>query len=287
MDFPAQFSTFVKTADHNSRFRLAPTPSGFLHLGNAVNFTLNWLAARLSGASLLLRIDDLDADRMRPEYLEDIFESLAWLGLDWQEGPRNARDFTENWSQYKRMLLYIKELEELKSRNLLFACAKSRSELRPYGQQYPLEFRNQPVNLDTPGVAWRVRTPPEMPLHDFVVRRRDGIPAYQIASLADDRFFKITHVIRGQDLADSTAAQQWLAEELHHPDFSGVHFLHHPLLRDATGAKLSKSAGAAALRTMRSAGKNPAFVFATVVQMLSLPVQNPQTAAELMMNYND
>ncbi len=283
-NFPAQFSAFVKTAHPGSRLRLAPTPSGFLHLGNAVNFTLNWLAARLSGASLLLRIDDLDADRLRPEYLEDIFESLAWLGLDWQEGPRSATDFAEHWSQNTRISLYAKELEGLKSQNLLFACAKSRAALRPYGPQYPLEFRTQAANLDTPDVAWRVQTPPEIPLHDFVVRRRDGIPAYQIASLADDRFFNITHVIRGQDLADSTTAQQWLARTLNHPDFSSIHFLHHPLLYDDTGAKLSKSAGSTALRTLRSAGKNPAFVFATVAQMLSLPIQNPQTAAELMVN---
>ena len=87
MDFRDQFSAFLHDAGPNCRLRYAPTPSGFLHIGNALNFRLNWLVARQNGGKILLRIDDLDAERKRPEYIADIFESLEWLGLDWDEGP--------------------------------------------------------------------------------------------------------------------------------------------------------------------------------------------------------
>ncbi|MFN0037161.1 MAG: glutamate--tRNA ligase family protein [Saprospiraceae bacterium] len=274
MDSFAQlFFDFAKSVAPESRLRLAPTPSGFVHIGNALNFTLNWLAAKYSGglapsespAKIYLRIDDLDADRRRPEYLDDIFDTLRWLNLDWdsQSGHR-AIEQSDNLPRYFHVL------ERLRERGLLFACQKSRRELEPFGGAYPSEFREQNLGLDAPDVAWRIKTPPGFPLPDFVVRRRDGIPAYQVASLADDLHLGITHIVRGADLEDSTAAQRFLAAALSEENFLKIKFLHHPLVLGESGEKLSKSAGATSLKTLREAGIGPEKVFRTVGEWLGL-----------------
>jgi glutamyl/glutaminyl-tRNA synthetase len=268
--FGKQFADYLRTVAPGSHFRLAPTPSGYLHTGNALNFLLNWTAARASGASLLLRIDDLDADRKRPEYVQDIFSSLEWLGINWDEGPRSVADFEQQWSQHLRLSTYETLLGRLRQTGLLFACRKSRSDLAPFEGFYPPEFRNQSLTLDDPDVAWRIKTPEGFPMPDFVVRRRDGLPAYQIASLADDLHFNTTHIIRGIDLEPSTLAQRFLAECLEEEPFMTIRFLHHPLLTDSAGSKLSKSAGAAALSALRQGGAVD--VFGQVAAALGWPV---------------
>lgn len=283
MTFAETFAAFARTAWPGGRLRLAPTPSGFLHPGNALNFTLNWLVARLAPAGrLLLRIDDLDAERKRSEYVRDIFESLEWLGLDWDEGPASPEDFEAKWSQNRRIDLYNKFLQQLREQGLLFACAKSRRDLAPFDGAYPPEFRNQNLSLDTPGVTWRIATPPGFPLPDFAVRRRDGLPAYQLASLADDLFFGITHVLRGDDLQASTKAQRFLAEGLGREDFLAIRFLHHPLLRDARGEKLSKSAGAESLKAWRGKGGSPAEAFGLAAGLLGLARRDFATPSDLL-----
>lgn len=283
MDFHDQFSAFLHSAGPGCRLRYAPTPSGYLHIGNALNFRLNWLVARRNSGKILLRIDDIDAERKRPEYVADIFESLEWLGLDWDEGPglssseavtssyrltMMVADFEKNWSQHQRLPLYVKVLKKLRDTGLLFACRKSRRDLAPFDAAYPPEFRQQNLSLDEPDVAWRIATPPGFPLPDFVVRRRDGLPAYQVASLADDLHFGITHIVRGADLEASTTAQRFLAECLGEQSFLNIQFLHHPLLTDASGEKLSKSAGSASLRAMRQGGVGPEEVWRQVATML-------------------
>lgn len=261
------------TLNPTVKTRLAPTPSGYLHLGNALNFVLTALVARTAsdGGHLLLRIDDLDADRKRPEYVADVFETLDWLGIEWDEGPSGPDDFEARWSQKHRLPLYFNALEKLRTAGLLFACAKSRRDLAPFEGRYPAEFRQQGLSLDAPDVAWRVQTPDDFPLPDFVVRRRDEVPAYQVASLCDDRHFEITHLVRGADLRDSTLAQRWLAAQVGWNDFLNVPVWHHDLLTDpATGDKLSKSAGAASLRAWREAGRDSAAVFQLAAQQLQL-----------------
>lgn len=285
--FADEWAAFMRGLGPQSRLRIAPTPSGFLHLGNAVNFTLNWLAARLRPqARLLLRIDDLDAERKRPEYVQNIFDTLHWLRLDWDEGPRSPEDLEREWSQRHRLPLYEALLNTLRERQCLFACAKSRRDLAPFAGQYPEAFRQQPCSLDDADVAWRIRTPlphhPERIPPDFVVRRRDGIPAYQVVSVADDVFFAITHVIRGEDLRASTHAQQYLAQCAGTSVFERIAFLHHPLLTDGQGRKLSKSAGAQALHT--GASKNalpPAEVFRKVAHWLGIAEPVSSAAALL------
>lgn len=292
------FRAFCERITGASKLRFAPTPSGYLHLGNAVNFTLNWLAARSAGASILLRIDDLDAGRKRPEYIQDVFDTLHWLGLDWDEGPRSPEAFEQAWSQHTRLPLYRAVLEALVQSGQVFACAKSRRELAPYGEQYPLQFREQGLHLHDPDVSWRIATPPGFVMPDFVVRRRDGLPAYQLASLADDLYFGVTHAIRGSDLEPSTVAQQWLAAllasnaALQPPvlpwaNFAQLHFLHHPLLLDANGQKMSKSAGASSLKSLREAGIGPALVFQATARLLFLEtsgLDNKEKLLEVMMN---
>ncbi len=271
--FGQQFQTFAASVSARSKLRLAPTPSGYLHVGNACNFILNWLAARAQpGARLLLRIDDLDADRKRPEYVADVFETLRWLELDWDEGPADPDDFEKNWTQRHRLDLYHARLGELRQSEQLFACRKSRRELAAYPESYPETFRHQNLGLDEPDVAWRIKTPPGWSFdRDFVVRRRDGIPAYQVASLSDDLHFDITHIIRGEDLAGSTAAQLFLAEVLGAAEFSRIKFLHHPLIEDDRGQKLSKSAGAEALVHWRERQEGPQAIFQQVARWLGWP----------------
>jgi len=275
--FAQQFYSFVCSVSPESRLRLAPTPSGYLHLGNALNFTLSWLAAKYCGgralgaspANIFLRIDDLDADRKRPEYVQDIFDSLEWLQLDWTGEPVFQ-------SEKARNPQYINLLNQLREQNLLFACQKSRRDLEAFGDKYPFEFRNQGLDLDRPDVAWRIKTPQNFPIPDFVVRRRDGIPAYQVASLADDLEMGITHIVRGQDLKTSTIAQRFLAESISADNFLKINFLHHPLVLGEGGDKLSKSAGATSLRAMRDAGEDPYIVFQRVGSWLGLEGRSAQ-----------
>ena len=247
--------------------RLAPTPSGFLHLGNAYSFGLTWRLTRQHQGTLWLRIDDLDATRCRPEYLADIFDTLTWLGLNYDRGPRDPADFAAHFSQMLRLPLYHGLLTHLRAAGVVYACDCSR---RVAGSGiYPGTCRNRNLPLDQPGVAWRARVPagttevvndllgPPRPVRldeamgDFVVRRRDGTPAYQVASLADDLHLGCNLLVRGLDLLPSSAAQLWLARHLPPNPFGQVNFHHHPLLTDAQGHKLSKSAGAAALRDAR------------------------------------
>lgn len=244
----------------NTCTRIAPTPSGFLHRGNAFSFLLSAALARETGAQILLRIDDLDAERKRPEYLAHIFETLHQLGIRWQRGPQTPADFENKWSQQLRLHLYHAALDELRQQpGLVYVCTCSRRELN--SSNGLCHCKNKALPFDTPDAAWRVAVAPNTVIRftdlqrgpvaidlataagHFVVRRREGIPAYQLASLADDVHFGISHIVRGDDLLVSTAAQLYLADRLGYGSFREAIFLHHPLLTDADGRKLSKSAG--------------------------------------------
>lgn len=246
--------------------RLAPTPSGYLHSGNLFSFALTWLLARKEGLRILLRIDDMDRARFRPEYLEDIFRSLDSLGIDYDEGPDGPDEFEREWSQRMRLDLYHSALNELKEKDALFACTCSRKEIlnsNPEGI-YLGKCLNKNLPWESPKTAWRWRrSKAQLSLKDWqgkeenfelpaemahmVLRTKAGYPAYQISSLIDDIHFQISHIARGEDLAPSSLAQLAIAEELKKDDFGKVHFLHHPLLLQK-GKKLSKSKDAPAAR---------------------------------------
>ncbi len=274
------FIPFVQQAQRAPicRVRIAPTPSGWLHVGNALNFILNALLAKCHpNGQVLLRIDDLDTARKRPEYLQDIFQTLDWLGLEWQEGPSGPEELERDWSQLKRLPLYQKTLEQLREKHLVYPCARSRSDLAA-----GIEAEIAPeLDLDRPMINWRALTPPELELQHFVVRQRNGFPSYQVASLTDDVYFRISHLVRGADLAPSTEAQRWMATELGFLDFASIPCYHHPLIVLPSGEKLSKSAGATALKTQREQGQSPAFIFRQIANWMGIENQNVKSLNEL------
>jgi glutamyl-tRNA synthetase len=281
----------LQTSRANSvRSRLAPTPSGFLHLGNAFSFALTWLLARYHEGTLLLRIDDIDNERRRPAYVQDVFQTLRWLQLDWDVGPKDVMDFEARFSQLLALNRYAQLLDGLRQAGGVYACNCSRSQVVASSMNgiYPGTCRHRNLALDTPEAAWRVHVPEntvisileynggsrhiqlDTAMGDFVVRRRNGLPAYQIASLADDLHYGINLIVRGVDLLPSTAAQLFLAAQLPPNSFTKAVFYHHPLLKDEGGQKLSKSAGAASLLALRGQLPDPAPVYRALANALGL-----------------
>jgi glutamyl-tRNA synthetase len=304
----APIQLFTKT-------RIAPTPSGYLHLGNVLSFALTAALAGRTGAGILLRIDDLDRGRVSKDYVEDIFDTLSFLGISWDEGPRDFNEYERDYTQLRRMELYEEALRQLREEGKLFACTCSRTQVLRDSSDggYAGRCRDKGISLDMEGCNWRIRTeaageigvkgiagmageiggsvlaggnevkgiagaakaeevraalPAEMT--DFVVRKRDGFPAYQLTSVIDDLHYGIDLVVRGEDLWDSTLAQQFLARELGREVFSKIHFYHHLLVMDSGSEKLSKSAGSTSVRWLRGQGVQPADVYTMIVRMLGM-----------------
>lgn len=256
--------------------RIAPTPSGYLHAGNALNFLVTDRLAKATGSQLMLRIDDLDAERTRPEYIADIFRSLEWLGIRVDEGPSGPEDFHTNWSQHLRMDRYVALAEELRAKGALYPCACSRPQFERM-ERHAHSCRTAALGTVPIGTPWRLCIPAHCPVNiigldgssepldlatlmsDPVILQRDtGRPTYQIASLCDDLDMGITFIVRGADLLPSTACQLHLAGLLRQAAFGSMRFHHHALALDVEGRKLSKSAGSTSLKAMREAGRSPA-----------------------------
>lgn len=275
------------------RTRIAPTPSGFLHAGNIYSFLITVGLAKDVGASVLLRIDDLDQGRFRKPYLEDIFETLHALNIKWDEGPSDSVDFIINWSQFKRIDNYKKSLDELKTSGLIFACNCSRKQLSNGGfGMYPGTCLSKQIDPDAPGVVWRwkpfitekvsindylrgkISIPfPEYQQH-FVIRKKDGLPAYQLSSVIDDNFYQMTHIVRGADLFESSLIQLHIAQKLKLEKFTSAAFIHHRLIKDTNGNKLSKSAGSNSIHLLRQMGLNAPVI---MQQIASVLVPNAKT----------
>lgn len=272
------------------RTRIAPTPSGFLHVGNVLSFALTAALARRTDAQILLRIDDMDQERVSGEYVQDIFDTLNFLEIPWEEGPRNYTQFENEYSQLHRLPLYNNALSQLQEQEAVFACTCSRSQILSINAagNYPGTCRDKHIPLDTKGACWRLKTDhPFVTLNtisgeetnvvlpdsmkNFIVRKKDGYPAYQLTSLADDLFFEVDMVVRGEDLWPSTLAQHYLAAVLEQPAFRNVHFFHHALLSGEDGQKFSKSVGSTAIRMLRKEGKTPAGIYAMIAGLMDLP----------------
>jgi glutamyl-tRNA synthetase len=248
--------------------RIAPTPSGFLHAGNALNAVLVWLWARQNNASILLRIDDLDNERVRVEYIEDIFRTFDWLGIDWDLGPQTVDEFNSMWSQHRRLDEYHRAIQVLSDRELVYRCSCSRAKWLELGYG-GCKCSSQFSQNDDYSVLRLANMPYELSFNDTwngklswdyshnsmvsVLRRRDGQPSYQIASIVDDMLFETSHIIRGEDLVESTAFQLHLSDLLGFSNFRNVRFMHHPLIHSG-GTKLSKSAGTTSLKFKRESG---------------------------------
>ncbi|MCO4795606.1 MAG: hypothetical protein KC493_17945 [Bacteriovoracaceae bacterium] len=239
--------------------RYAPTPSGFLHIGNAFNFLLIQKITKLNNGTVKLRIDDLDSLRTRDEYLIDIFESLEWLDLDYQDGPSGLDDFKNNYSQANKKDSYKQSLNKLSK---LFVCECSRSMIKKLSAEgiYSGTCRDKKLKFIPRENNIRVEYNSKNNMKDFVVWRKDDIPSYQLASLVDDLSLEVNYIIRGVDLIDSTKAQLHLANMIDPTFLTETRFLHHPLLSSPDGSKLSKSSGAQSLMELRKKEKSANFI---------------------------
>lgn len=252
--------------------RLAPSPTGALHLGNARSFLLAWLSVRARGGTLLLRIEDIDGPRVKAGAGEQVLDDLAWLGLDWDGEPVLQSDRLEH---------YTAAADELLARGLAYPCVCTRKEVEaaasaPHegaddGPVYPGTCRGRFADLDAaraatgrdPALRFRVdvdAAPFEdaflgaRPGHvagDFVVQKRDGGPAYQLAVVVDDAAQGVTEVLRADDLLPSTPRQLLLYEAL---GLTPPTFLHVPLVVGADGRRLAKRHGDTSLRWFRQQG---------------------------------
>lgn len=255
--------------------RIAPTPSGFLHLGNAYSFLLTQALAKKQGAKILLRIDDLDRERYRPEYVQDIFDTLDFLEIEIDLGPKSVSELESEWSQVHRMQLYEEALAKMRATGKIFSCDCSRNKIQqidPRGY-YLGQCLDRRIPLDKPDTAWRVNTleadftqfteypnfrktdliPEETAF--YVVRKKDRLPAYHLTSVVDDLHFGVDLIVRGKDLYASTLAQLDLARLLGEERFGKITFLHHGLIKGANQSKLSKSSGDTSIQYLRKEGK--------------------------------
>lgn len=267
------------------RTRIAPTPSGFLHIGNVLSFVITVSLAQKTGASVLLRIDDLDKERVDKKYVQDIFDTLQFLAIPWNEGPKNVAEYEKEYSQVHRLPLYNKMLQELVDGGHVFGCDCSRSMLSG-STDYPGVCRDKNIPTGNAGINWRIRTndmPVMMktmsgtrqesmpgPMRDFVVRKKDGFPAYQLASVCDDMYFDVDLVVRGEDLMASTIAQLYLGSLVSGPHFGNSTFYHHPLLMEDDHVKLSKSAGATSVQFLRAQGKTASDIYTMIANRLGI-----------------
>ena len=238
------------------RGRFAPSPSGRMHLGNVFSAMLAWLSAKSKGGQIVLRVEDLDPARSRPEYVAALLDDLRWLGLDWDI---RAED------QSRRGGAYGEALERLRQLDLLYPCYCSRDQLHAASAPHASDGRiiysgacrsltERERALKPPTRCLRVRVPDETVTFtdglqgpqslalqaewgDFIVRRADGVAAYQLAVVVDDAACGVTEVVRGRDLLSSTPVQLWLYRVL---GLTPPAFIHVPMLLSTDGRRLSK-----------------------------------------------
>lgn len=253
--------------------RFAPSPTGLLHLGHAAAAFHVWDAAKAAGTRPILRIEDIDTTRCRPEYTAAIFEDLDWLGLSW---PEPVRIQSEHFADYAAVV------SGLTARGLTYRCFKTRAELaskapaplsqadeaaalaagKPFAWRLSLAAARQALgsvwddmayHLDKDGVVSSVPANPAM--HgDVVIARKDSPSAYHLAACHDDALQGITHVIRGEDLIDAPHIHTLLQVLMGWPQ---PVYRHHSLVLDKDGERLSKTAKSVSLRALRQSGATP------------------------------
>jgi len=268
------------------RGRLAPSPTGHLHLGHARTFWAAHQRARTARGKLIFRNEDLDFQRCKPEFVAAMYEDLRWLGLSWDEGPDVGGEFGP-YSQNQRRDFYLEAWRKLRDGGFIYPCTCSRKDLEralsaPHEDgdlpeddepHYPGTCRDkitEAMGLSSPaGVSWRFKVPdynliaftdlnfgPQQfmagqDFSDFLIWRRDDIPAYQLAVVVDDEAMQINEVVRGADLLRSTARQLLLIEAL---GYAVPNYFHCPLLRDENNVRLAKRHDALSLQTLRENG---------------------------------
>jgi glutamyl-tRNA synthetase len=273
--------------------RLAPSPTGALHLGNARTFLANWLLARRQGWRVVLRIEDIDGPRIKASAARQLIDDMQWLGLDWDEGPI---------FQSERRPLYGAALEKLLAAGRAYPCTCSRKEVEaaasaPHAEDgatvYPGTCRGRYASPEearasagrAPAIRFRVpQRRSEVSdgfagtrawdvgeeLGDFVIAKSDGTPAYQLAVVVDDAAMDVTDVVRGDDLLDSTPRQILLYEALGLAERVPAYY-HLPLVTGPDGRRLAKRHGDTRLATYRDLGVSPGRVVALLARWCGIP----------------
>ena len=277
-----------------TRGRLAPSPTGGLHVGHARTFLIAWLLAKADGGTVVLRIEDLDATRVRAEAAVAMLDDLAWFGLHWDEGP---------YVQSERIPLIMSALDVLKAKGLVYPCVCSRADIAraasaPHaseeGPTYPGTCSGKSVSdadgLKNTAFAWRFRVPrgdiewddlvlgpqaidPSIVGGDFIVGRNLHGPAYQLAVAHDDAAMAINQVIRGDDLLPSTPRQILLYRAL---GWKPPRFGHAPLVVDPSGKRLAKRDGSIKLASLREAGVAPNRLIGHLARSLGIALESDQ-----------
>jgi glutamyl/glutaminyl-tRNA synthetase len=271
------------------RGRLASSPTGLLHLGHACTFWTAYQRALQHQGKLIFRNEDLDPQRSQARYTSAMLEDLRWLGIRWEEGPDVGGPFAP-YQQSLRREFYLGAWRKLRDTGAIYPCSCSRKELALSASapndgddelMYPGRCRekiHQAANYEAPaGVNWRFRVPDGEAISfgdqrqgpqsyvagadfgDFVIWRRDDVPAYQLAVVVDDAAMQITEVVRGADLLKSTARQLLLLRALGLPT---PMYFHCDLVRDEAGTRLAKRHDALSLRALRELGHTPEQVLA-------------------------
>ena len=290
--------------------RFAPSPSGRIHLGNLLCCLLAWLSARQKGGKVVLRIEDLDTARCKRPYAEQMIEDLCWLGLTWDEGP-GVGGPDGPYYQSERTALYEQALEKLERMGLVYPCYCTRAELhaasaphRSDGQAvYPGTCRHLTAaerEKKTRAPATRLMVPDETwsftdghmghygenLLHecgDFLLRRSDGMFAYQLAVVVDDAARGVTEVVRGSDLLSSTPRQLYLYDLL---GLKAPEFIHFPLLLAPDGRRLSKRDADAGLDDLRFKLTAEEILGRLAYLGGFNPTAQPKTAEELLKDFH-
>ncbi|HKD85543.1 MAG TPA: tRNA glutamyl-Q(34) synthetase GluQRS [Terriglobales bacterium] len=266
------------------RGRLAPSPTGLLHVGHACTFWTAYQRAIANHGSLIFRNEDLDPQRSKAEFASAMMEDLRWLGTCWQEGPEEGGPFAP-YVQSQRRDVYLAAWQKLRDGGFIYPCTCSRKDLA-HAAAAPNDVDDEPIypgrcrekvgeagSHKTPqGVNWRFLVPDGETISfddlrqgrqnyvaggdfgDFVIWRRDDVPAYQLAVVADDGAMQITEIVRGADLLKSTARQLLLIRALQLPVPS---YFHCDLVRDRNGERLAKRHDALSLRALREQGHTP------------------------------
>ena len=270
----------VKTAGY--RGRLAPSPTGYLHLGHARTFWTAQERAHAAKGTMILRNEDLDGPRCKPEFVAAMLEDLRWFGFNWQEGPDIGGPFTP-YEQSQRLPLYRDALAKLEAGGFIYPCVCSRKDIQAAARAPHAEDDDEPLYPGTcrhlrkseivnRKCSWRFRVPDGETVSfvdgnfgpksftagkdfgDFVVWRGDDLPSYQLAVTVDDAAMEITEVVRGADLLLSTARQLLLYRAL---GLAAPAFYHCPLMTDQHGRRLAKRHDALSLRTLRLSDASP------------------------------
>lgn len=290
------------------RGRFAPSPSGYMHLGNLLSMLLAWLDARSLGGEVVFRMEDLDPARSREEYARAMEDDLRWLGLDWDEGYPQP-----DFCQSRRTKIYEEAFESLREKDLVYPCYCSRAERLAASAPHPGEEHFDPGcrcahftgaerrAMEARGrkPAWKIRVPDrtiavcdehygllEQNLAreggDFILRRSDGVYAYQLAVTVDDALMGVNRVVRGRDLLASSPRQAWLMELWGAPVPA---YAHGPLLLTGKG-KMSKRLGDLSTKELRRHYRPEELVGETAFLLGLIDRAEPISARELLPHFN-